>query len=99
MSQITLRASEELIDRVRHAAEREGQSMNEYVTRTLDARTNPQLAGTEAERIRERLAQAGLLADVGPLRRSQPDAAAFARARAKAGQGTPLSDIVSEERR
>jgi hypothetical protein len=45
--------------------------MNDYVTAVLDAATNPGLAGGEAERLRERLDQAGLLAEPGE-RRSRP---------------------------
>ena len=94
---MTIRVPEELIERVRHAAKRTGQSMNEYVTQTLDIRTNPELAGTETERVRERFARAGMLADVGePVTR--PDSASVARARAKAAQGTSGSDLVSEGR-
>lgn len=95
---MTIRTSDELLDRVRRAAEYEGQSMNEYVTATLDARANPDSAVTEVERIRERLAQAGLLAEGPPSRKQHPDRRELARARAAAGTGTPLSDLVSERR-
>ena len=37
----------------------EHRSMNDYVTAVLDAATNPRLAGSQAERLRERLDQAG----------------------------------------
>ena len=39
MSQMTWRASQELLERVRRAAERRGRSMNDYVTAVLDAAT------------------------------------------------------------
>lgn len=49
------------------------------------------------ERLRARLARAGLLAT--PTGEGvRPDRAAFEAARARAGTGTPLSDIVSEDR-
>lgn len=99
MEQLTIRASDELIERVRRAAEYEGESMNEYVTETLAARTDPELAGTEIERIRERLARAGLLEQSGPSRAERPHPDELARARAEAGRGTSLSDLVSEGRR
>lgn len=72
--------------------------MNEYVTAVLDAATDPELAGNEAERVRERLRAAGLLADTG-AERLPPDEQLVEQARAAAGRGTRLSDIVSEQRK
>ncbi|MBA3742668.1 hypothetical protein [Sporichthya sp.] len=55
------------------------------------------MSGDEVTRIRERLALAGLLAEVdGPVER--PDASQVAAARAEAGRGTPLSDLVARGR-
>jgi hypothetical protein len=71
--------------------------MNEYLTQVLDAATNPDLAGDEATRVRERLERAGLL--LRPRApRVRPDADEVARARAAAGSGSPLSDLVDEGR-
>ena len=97
MAQLTVRTTDELVDRVRAAANRLGRSMNEYVVAVLGAATDPDLAGDDAERIRERLARAGLLAPTGETRR-RPDVDAVAEARAAAGRGTPLSDIVTSDR-
>lgn len=97
MAQMTWRADDSLMDQVRSAARREGQSLNEFVTRVLSTATDPDLAGTENERIRERLARAGLLAEVGPPV-TRPDHARVAAARRAAAVGTPLSDIVSRDR-
>jgi hypothetical protein len=97
MEQMTWRASADLIERVRRAARRQHRSMNDYVTAVLDAATNPRLAGSEAERLRERLAQAGLLAEQGERHVRPPDAQATA-ARRRAGTGTALSRLVSEDR-
>jgi len=100
MTQVTWRASDELVERVRHAARAEQRSMNDYLTHVLDAVTNPDSAGSERERLRERLARAGLLEPEpeGPPR-ERPDRRAFEAARQAAGRGKPLSDFVSEGRR
>jgi len=95
MAQMTWRLTDELLERVRRAARRQGRSMNEYVTAVHDAATDPELAESDAERVRERLDRAGLLAPVGPVH-SRPPADQVARARAKAGKGIPLSDLVAE---
>lgn len=95
---MTLRTPDELLERVRRAAEESGRSMNDYVVTVLDAATNPELAGDQMTRIRERLARAGILGDPGGPRRKRPDEADFEKARAAAGRGKPLSDYVSEGR-
>jgi hypothetical protein len=71
--------------------------MNDYVTAVLDAATNPDLAGDDAARLRERLARAGLLVAPG-ARRTRPPASQVARARAAASRGTPLARLVDEGR-
>ncbi|HET7386947.1 MAG TPA: toxin-antitoxin system HicB family antitoxin [Nocardioidaceae bacterium] len=97
MTQISWRTSEELAARVRIAAAGQHRSVNEFITRVLDAATNPDLADDEMARIRERLARAGLLAPPGePVERPDPDAVAAARR--AAGRGVPLSELVREGR-
>jgi hypothetical protein len=71
--------------------------MNEYLTQVLDAATNPDFAGDEAARVRERLERAGLLLEPRSPR-VRPDAEEVARARAAAGAGTLLSQLVDEGR-
>ena len=97
MSQVTWRAPDELVERVRKAAERLGRSLNDYLTRLAEAAVDPELAGDEAGRLRERLARAGLIVAPGPARR-RPDPKALALARRRAGDGTPLSDLVKKGR-
>lgn len=97
MEQVTWRAPASLVERVRRAAKRQHRSMNDYVTAVLDAATNPRLASSDAERLRERLDQAGLLADPGE-HRTRPPREQTANARRHAGRGRPLSQIVSEDR-
>lgn len=71
--------------------------MNDLLTQVLDAATDPERAGTEAERLRERLARAGILASPGAARR-RPDPAAVAEARQAAGRGTRLAELVARDR-
>lgn len=97
MTQVTWRAPDELVEHARQAASREGRSLNDYLTRLVRAATDPDLAGSDVDRLRERLAMAGLLTPAGPPRR-RPDPAAVTRARREAGRGTPLSDLVAEGR-
>lgn len=72
--------------------------MNEYVTFVLDAATNADLAGSEAERIRERLARAGLLVPKSSRRVTRPDPDVLEEARRRAATGRQLSDLVHEGR-
>lgn len=98
MAQVSWRAPDELVDRVRLAAAAQHRSLNEYLTRLAQAATDPDLADDDLARTRERLARAGMLANPGP-RRTRPDAQAVVAARATAGSGTPLSDLVPDDRR
>ncbi len=97
MAQISWRAADELTERVRAAAAQQGRSVNDYVSRVLDAATDPSLAGSEAEQIRERLARAQILVSPGPWHQ-RPDAGAVASARRAAGTGAQLSDLVTRDR-
>lgn len=97
MAQVTWRAPDELVARVRRAANQRGSSINEFVTRVLDAATDPELTDDESLRVRERLAAAGLLAPVGPPR-PRPPGDDLAGARRRAGQGHRLADVVRDDR-
>ena len=99
MAQMTWRASEELLERVRKQAVQQGKSLNEWVTAVLDAVSNPDTAGSERAQIRERLAVGGLLqAQSSEPEASRPSRRQFEAARAAAGHGTPLSDLVAKGR-
>ena len=98
MAQLTIRAEDELVSRVRLMAKRSGRSINEYVTAVLDAATNPEFAASEAEQLRERLAAAGILAALPPSAGSRPSKAAIVAAGRRAVGGKPLSDHVAESR-
>lgn len=94
---MTWRAPDALMERVRRQAAHEGRSMNEWVTAVMQAVTDPDLAGGDAERIRERLRMAGLVVETTRDRR-RPPRKAVAAARKAAGRGTPLDEIVSQDR-
>jgi hypothetical protein len=98
MAQLSLRLSDELADQVRSHASRAGRSTNAWIALVLAAAVDPDLAGTDAERSRERLARAGLLA---PPRRGakRPDPSRVASARKAAGRGRELGSLVADERR
>ena len=96
---MTWRMSEELLLRVRQQAEQQGRSLNDWVTTVLSAASDPAYAGSEADRLRERLARAGVLESVPAGSGSRPGRKAVAEARAAAGRGTPLSTLVGDGRR
>lgn len=100
MRQITLRVSEQLATRLKSAANAHGRSVNSYASAVLAAAVDPELAGDEATRVRERLARAGLLAETEAQGRPRPGKAAVAQARRRAGSGAAtLGELVSEGRR
>lgn len=100
MAQMTWRTSDELLERVRRQAVEHGRSLNEWVTTVLDAASNPSSAASPAAELRERLSRAGILsASPSSTAASAVDPQRLAAARAAAGAGTPLSDIVVTDRR
>jgi hypothetical protein len=101
MGQMTWRVDDELLQRVRLQAQQQGRSLNDWVTTVLAAASDPSYAGRDADRIRERLARAGLLEAPAPAptRRRRVGREALAEARAAAGRGTPLSELVADSRR
>ena len=96
--QVTIRADEELIERVKRSAAASGRSMNDWANLVFRAATDPDAAGSEVERIRERLRNAGVLAEHQPLPGHPPDPGLVRAAGARAGVGKPLSDYVSDGR-
>lgn len=100
MQQFSVRLPDDQGDAVRRLAAARGRSVNQTFSDLVAAATDPATAADEAGALRERLDRAGLAFDAAAL----PDAAppspdALARARAAAGRGTPLAEIVAEGRR
>lgn len=98
MAQVSWRADDALVEQVRRAAKRSNRSLNEYITVMLSAVTDPDLAGTEAAVVRERLALAGLLEEAAGESQQRPSKRAVVAAGRRAATGTPLHDVVSSGR-
>ena len=98
MRQLTLRIDDELAVRLKVAAGERGESVNGYAGKVLSAALDPDLAGDEVSALRERLARAGLLLRPESVARKRPSAQELGRARAAAGRGKPLSELVREGR-
>lgn len=100
MPQLTVRIDEALAEHVKAHAAALGRSVNNWIESVLRAALDPDLADSEAERTRARLARAGLLAQPVEQRPSPspPAPDRLRRARRAAAEGTPLSELVSEER-
>ena len=99
MAQLTLRVDDELARRLKDVAAERHQSVNAYAGAVLAAVVDPSLAGDDVERLRERLARAGLLVPASDRERRRPSEAVLGRARSAAGRGEQLSDLVAEGRR
>jgi plasmid stability protein len=96
---MTIRAPDDLVARVKQRAAELGRSMNDYVVSVLAAATDPDLSGDEVERVRERLARAGLLhAGTGRPPAGRIPEAELAQARRAAGHGRALSEYVTNGR-
>lgn len=99
MSQLTLRVSDSLSERLKRTARERGKSVNGWANEILGAAVDPTYAGDSVTELRERLLLAGLLADLSSEKPPErPTKASLEQARAAAGRGTPLSQLVSEGR-
>lgn len=100
MHQFSVRLSDEHGAAVKRLAQARGRSVNQTFEDLVVAATDPSHAGDEIQSLRERLARAGFVVDhVWGQAPSRPSDDELARARAAAGVGTALSEIVAEQRR
>ncbi len=99
MRQLTLRIDESLAHRLKSVAASRGKSVNGFATSVLAAAVPSELARDGLGRLRERLSRAGLLERLIPSDQVGPTGCEFDEARAAAGRGTMLSDLVYEGRR
>jgi hypothetical protein len=98
-AQLTLRIDPRLAQYLKQVAAERGMSVNAFAERTLAAAVDPDTAGDEWERARERLARAGLLGTPMPVDYEPPSREAVEAAGRRAARGKPLSDYVIEQRR
>lgn len=100
MQQFSVRLSDQHGDAVRRLATARGRSVNQTFEDLVAAATDPAHARSELSALRERLGRAGLLFDVSNLPDVPvPDDREVERARAAAGRGTSLEEMIGEGRR
>jgi predicted transcriptional regulator len=97
-AQLTLRVDERLARHLKQVAAERGLSVNAFAEQALAAAVDPDAAGSEIERHRERLARAGLLGVPQPVDFEPPSEEELEEARRAAGRGTSLSDLIVQER-
>ncbi len=98
MAQLSLRVPDPLAARLRTTAQLEGISVNAWINTVLSAALDPDLERDEVRRVRQRLAEAGLLATPTPLAWEGPAEEAVRAARQEAGRGQLLADYVAQGR-
>ncbi len=99
MHQFSVRLSDRDASAVKRLAQARGRSVNQTFEDLVIAATDPERAGSIDAALRERLASADLIWDASSLGPAVPPSdARLAAARAAAGRGTSLSDVVSEQR-
>lgn len=100
MEQFSVRLSDAHGRAIRRLASARGASINQTFEDLVAAATDPALADGDRQALRERLARADLVFDLSVLPDVEPPSdEELARARAAAGRGTPLAEMVSEGRR
>ncbi len=101
MAQLSIRLDDGLAQDLRRYASARRVSVNAAVLTAIRALTDPEAQDGESQRVREYLLQAGILSDKGPLPagRERPGEDRLADARRRLTTGTPISDLIADERR
>jgi predicted transcriptional regulator len=97
-SQLTLRIDERLARHLKQVAADRGLSVNAFAEQALAAAVDPDAAGSEVERHRERLRRAGLLATPEPVDFERPSDEEIEAALRELAKGKPLHEYIVEER-
>jgi len=105
MTALTLELAPDLYERLRHEAERKGESVKNAAQELLAERLSalPSLAQmSERERVREALRAAGLLTELGPEEKKRAAQATMTLEEVQAALdragGQPLSELILEMR-
>lgn len=101
MAQLSLRIDDALHQRATQVAAASGLSLNRYIARVLAVAVDPAADEPEADRIRSRLAAAGLIdspVPPAPADHSSADEERFQAALARSRGGTPGSLLIEQER-
>jgi hypothetical protein len=100
-SQLTLRIDPRLARHLKRAAADRGVSVNAFAERALEAAVDPDAAGSEIERMRERFARAGILSEPRPLPVGfePPTEEELARAQEEFSRGGPSAEeLIRQDR-
>ncbi len=101
MAQLSLRIDDDLHRRARQAAAASGVSLNGYITRLLTVAMDPAADEPDADRIRARLAAAGLIDSAtrpAAPQHTPADEERFQAALSRSRGGTTGSSLVAQER-
>lgn len=98
MPQLTLRLDQELADQLKRVAAAAGLSVNRYAGVVLRAAVDPELEGDETERLRGRLARAGVPMVSPSGRGEHVDEDTLRAARRRGAGGRNLAELVVEGR-
>jgi hypothetical protein len=98
MANVTLRLPDDLLEGAKHEASRRELSLNGWIVRVIDAALSPEHEPDERSRVREKLRRAGLLMETPSCGLPRPDPVVVERAGRELAKGTPVSDLVSEDR-
>jgi hypothetical protein len=98
MANLTVRLPDQLLDEVKRNAALLELSLNGWALMVIRAAVDPENASDEVSRTRERLRRAGLLMVPESRGIPKPDPKKVRAAGRRMARGTPLSDLVTQDR-